>query len=85
MLKKKKSDHTTPLLKSFHWLPVHLRIHYKILSHYYKSLNNYAPVYLSNSLHLYIPSCSFCSASDPLRLHTACSKLSTFGSRSFSA
>ena len=85
ILKKKKSDHITPLLKSLHWLPVHLRIHYKILSLCYKSLNNSAPIYLSNSLHLYIPSRSLRSASDPLRLQTPRSKLSTFGPRSFSA
>ena len=83
--KKKKSDHITPLLKSLHWLPVHQRIHYKILSLCYKSLNNSAPIYLSNSLHLYIPSRYLRSASDPLRLHTPRSKLSTFGPRSFSA
>ena len=85
ILRKKKSDHITPLLKSLHWLPVHLRIHYKILSLCYKSLNNSAPIYLSNSLHLYIPSRSLRSASNPLRLQNPRSKLSTFGPRSFSA
>ena len=85
ILKKKKSDHITPLLKSLHWLPVDLRIHYKILSLCYKSLNNSAPIYLSNSLHLYTPSRHLRSASDPLRLQTPRTKLSTFGPRSFSA
>ena len=72
---KKKSDHITPLLKSLHWLPVHLRIHYKILSLCYKSLNNSAPCYLSNALHLYIPSRSLRSVFDPLRLQTPKPKL----------
>ena len=85
VLKKKKSDHITPLLKSLHWLPVHLCIHYKILSLCYKSLNSSELCYLSKSLHLYIPSRSLCSASEPLRLHTPRSKPSTFGPRSFSA
>ena len=76
---------TIPLLKSLDWLPVHLRIHYKILSLCYKSLNNSAPIYLSNSLHLYTPSRHLRSASDPLRLQTPHTKLSTFGPRSFSA
>jgi hypothetical protein len=84
VLRKKKSDHITPLLKSLHWLPVHLRIQYKILSLCYKSLNNSAPIYLSNSLHLYTPTRSLRSASDPLCLHIPRSKLSTFGPRAFS-
>ena len=71
-------------LKSLHWLPVHLCIHYKVLSLCYKFLNNSAPMYLSNSLHLYTPSRSLCSTSDPLWLHIPRSKLSTFGPRSFS-
>ena len=62
-----------------------VRIHYKILSLCYKSLNNSSPCYLSKSLRLYIPSRSLRSASDPLRLHTPRSKLFTFGPRSFSA
>ena len=87
VLKKKKSDHITPLLKSLHRLPVYLRIHYKILSLCYKSLNNSTPgpIYLSNSLHLYIPSRSIRYASDPLRLHTPRFKLSIFSPGSFSA
>ena len=82
---QKKSDHTTSLLKSLHWLPVHLRIHYKILSLCYKSLNNSAPIYLSNSLHIYTPSRSLRSASDSLCLHIPRTKLSTFAPHSFSS
>ena len=85
VLKKEKSDHITSLLKSLHWLPVHLRIHYNIRSLCYKSLNNSASCYLSNSLHTSIFPPALRSASDPLRLHTPRSKLSTFGSHPFSA
>lgn len=51
----KKFEHVTPLLKSLHWLPVQFRIEYKILLLVYKSLNNLAPLYLSELLHLYTP------------------------------
>ena len=75
VLKIKKSDHTTPLLKSLHWLPVHLRIHFKVLSLCYKSLNNSDPIYLSNSLHLNIPSRSLLFAQLPTL--SACTPLAS--------
>jgi len=84
ILLKKKSDHVSPLLNQLHWLPVHKRIAYKVHSITYKSLNNIAPSYLSNSLKLYVPTRSLRSASDPLCLHIPRSKLLTAGSRSFS-
>lgn len=84
VLRKKKSDHITPLLKSLHWLPVNQRIQYKTLSLCYKALNNSAPVYLSDLLSLHTPLRSLRSAADPLCLHIPRIKLSTFGSRSFS-
>ena len=85
ILKKRKRDHSTPLLKALHWLPVAQRIQYKILCLCYKALNNSAPSYLSNSLQIYTPSRTLRSASDPLLLRIPRTKLSTFGSRSFSA
>ena len=70
---------------NLHWLPVAQRIQYKILSLCYKALNNFASSYLSNSLQIYTPSRTLRSASDPLVLRIPRTKLSTFGSRSFSA
>ena len=40
----KKYDHTTPVLKQLHWLPVNQRINYKILLLTYKALNGQAPI-----------------------------------------
>ncbi len=51
-----KFDHVTPILKSLHWLPVHLRIEFKILLYVFKSINNLAPSYLSDQLYPYNPS-----------------------------
>ena len=42
----KKYDHVTPALISLHWLPVALRIDFKILVLVYKSLHGLAPTYL---------------------------------------
>ena len=41
----KKHDHITPVMRSFHWLPVRSRIIFKILLLVYKSLYGLAPAY----------------------------------------
>ena len=48
-------DHITPLLRELHWLPVEHRINFKLLLITFKALNNLAPSYISNLLHLYTP------------------------------
>ena len=50
-----KYDHITPLLRELHWLPVEHRINFKLLLITFKALNNLAPSYISNLLHLYTP------------------------------
>ncbi len=66
LLKCRKYEHITPVLKSLHWLPVCQRIDFKILLFVYKSLHNLAPVYLSELLHLYTPSRSLRSRDQAL-------------------
>ena len=39
-------DHITPVLKELHWLPVELRIHFKVLLYIFKALRGQAPQYL---------------------------------------
>ena len=82
--KKKKSDHVTPLLQSLHWLPIPQRIRYKLSCLCYKSINNSAPVYLSDCLQIYTPTRTLRSSSDTLSLRIPRTKLSSAGSRSFS-
>ncbi len=53
-----KFDHVTPILKSLHWLPVHLRIEFKMILYVFKSINNLAPSYLSDQLYPYNPTFS---------------------------
>ncbi len=76
-------DHTTPILFQLHWLPVHYRVHYKILLLTYKALHNLALHYLSDLLHLYTPLRSFRSSSADL-LSVPNFKMSSFGGRAFS-
>ena len=72
----------TPHLKSLHWLPVHLRIHYKIILLTFKTLNGLAPSYLFDILTLHNSSYNTRSASSNLlvipRTRTA------YGDRAFS-
>ena len=64
--KCRKTDHTTPIFRQLHWLPVHDRIHHKVLSATYLSVHGNAPLYLSELLHLYAPSRPLLSASRSL-------------------
>ena len=50
-----RRHHASPLLRSLHWLPIEKRIQFKILLHVFKSLNELSPVYLANSINIYIP------------------------------
>lgn len=39
----RRRNHISPVLASLHWLPVHFRVHFKILLFAFKSLNGLAP------------------------------------------
>jgi len=52
----KKMDHVTPLLRSSNWLPVKLRVQYKIILLVFEALHNLAPQYLSELVSVYTPS-----------------------------
>ena len=47
-------DHITPVLHQLHWLPVSYRIRFKICVLVYKCLNNTAPGYLCDLIHLFL-------------------------------
>ena len=83
-LKKTRSTHVTPLLKELHWLPIYLRIDFKIALFVYKSLNNLAPVYIKDLLSPYVPKRALRSMNknslvDPV------SHLKNYGDRSFAS
>lgn len=76
-------SHITPVLRQLHWLPIKHRIDYKILLHTFKAIHNLAPPYLSDLLHINIPTRSLRSASS-INLTVPPARLSTMGSRAFS-
>ena len=78
----RKSCHITPILKELHWLPVSQRIVFKLMLIVYKSVNNIAPIYISELLKVYTPSRNLRSSNMSL-LKEPTSKR-TWGDRSFS-
>jgi hypothetical protein len=81
--RNKKHEHITPILLNLHWLPVLLRIEYKILLLTYRAMNDLAPTYLQELIHTYNPSRCLRSSSQGL-LHCPKSRLTTYGDRAFS-
>ena len=73
-----------PPLEKLHWLPVELRIHYKLLLLCFKCLHGFGPDYLSELLTPYQPKYGLRSSSaNNLVLPRTSTK--TFGDRTFSA
>uniref|UniRef100_A0A8C6KP73 Reverse transcriptase domain-containing protein n=1 Tax=Nothobranchius furzeri TaxID=105023 RepID=A0A8C6KP73_NOTFU len=79
----RQREHITPVLANLHWLPIHLRIEFKILVFVFKSLNNLAPGYLSELIHPYVPTRSLLSADQHL-LHVPSSRCKSRGEHAFS-
>ena len=85
ILRRGKWDNITQCLKELHWLPVHQRIAYKILTLTYKCLNGQGPQYLRELLPPYV------QCRQGLRSHNQqdlllrpLTRLKTFADRSFS-
>jgi len=66
VVRAKKNDHITPILKRLHWLPVRARIDFKILLITYKALNNLAPDYIKELVVEYKPGRSLRSSAQNL-------------------
>ena len=73
----------TPVLARLHWLPVRLRIDYKILLLTFKAINNQTPVYITDLLQPYIPTRTLRSSSKKLLTCTTYKNI-TNGGRAFS-
>ena len=56
VLKARKRDHTLPLLKTLHWLPIQTRMEYNMSTRCHSFFSETAPVYFSDILHVYSPS-----------------------------
>ena len=55
-LKVPRVEHTSPLLRSLHWLPVQKRINHKVCSMWYTTLTGASPKYMSELVNVYTPS-----------------------------
>ena len=55
LVRKGRRSHMTPVLKKLHWLPVVLRIKFKILLFVFKCIKGFAPHYLKQLLNEYVP------------------------------
>ena len=84
VLKARKRDHVTPLLRDLHWLPIQARIEYKLSTFCHSFFSGTAPEYLSTLLHVYVPSRQLRSSSDSKLLRIPHVKTKSFGQRSFS-
>ena len=78
----RKSCHITPMLKELHWLPVSQRIVFKLMLIVHKSVNNIAPIYISELLKVYTPSRNLRSSNMSLLKEPTAKR--TWGDRSFS-
>jgi len=76
-------DHITPHLKILHWLPIHLRIEYKILLFTFKIINDLAPNYLSELLQFKTTTHSLRSESKK-ELKEPKTRTTSYGDRAFS-
>ena len=82
VVRAKKHDHISPILRQLHWLPIRYRIQFKILSLVYLCINNLAPSYLQELLVRYHPNRNLRSQSKSLLISP---RINTqfYGARSF--
>ena len=84
LTRSKKSCHITPILASLHWLPVHYRIHFKVLTFTFRAIHGQAPIYITELIHPYTSTRSLRSADQHL-LDPPKTNLKTKGDRAFEA
>ena len=82
VLKKRRLEHVTPLLKQLHWLPVKARIEYKLALLCFKGLRTACPSYLSDLIVPYAPQRSLRSSNSNL-LSVPRAHMKRYGQRAF--
>ena len=83
-LRMPRTEHTTPLLRMLHWLPIPSRIAYKIDSLCHTALTTAYPRYLWELLNVYTPARPLRSSLDPNILKIAAARTKSCGQRAFS-
>ena len=84
ILKAPKTDHITPHLRTLHWLPIDVRIKYKLCSLCFGAITSTGLVYLSDLLKIYTPSRQLRSSADIRILCIPSVNTMSYGKRSFS-
>ena len=84
ILKAPKTDHITLHLRTLHWLPIDVRIKYKLCSLCFGAITSTGPVYLSDLHKIYTPSRQFRSSADIRTLCIPPVNTKSYGERSFS-
>ena len=79
-----RSEHISPVLKGWHWLPVEQHLKFKVLCLTYKALHGLTPSYLHESLIPYKPARSLCSTNQDL-LGIPKMRLKRIAARAFSS
>jgi hypothetical protein len=82
-LRMPRTEHTTPLLRVLHWLPILSRIVYKIDSLCHTALTTAYPKYLPELLNVYTPARPLRSSSDPNMLTIATARTKSYRERAF--
>ena len=77
-----RSEHITPVLYYLHWLPVELRVDYKMLLYTYKAFYDHAPPYICDMITKYKPRRQLRS-SDKCMLVVPKIRTKGYGARSF--
>ena len=83
IMRQRRRDHITPILIALHWLPIRLRVMYKLLVLTFLAIHNLAPAYITDLISIYEPGRQLRSASRAL-LAVPHHNLERFGRRGFS-
>ena len=86
VLNRSKYDSASECLKLLHWLPVKMRINYKLAVYVYKCLHGCAPSYIADLIKVHTSQRALRStdASKGILLHMPLTRKKTFADRSFS-
>lgn len=82
VVRAKRREHITPILRDLHWLPIDKRITFKLLLMTYKALNGLAPVYIKELLQVNNPVRTLRS-NNSTTLLVPRSNMASYGDRSF--
>ena len=84
LTRSRKSCQITPILASLHWLPVHHRIHFKVLTFAFRVIHGQALIYISEIIHPN-PTTRSLRSTDQHLLEVPWTNLVTKGDRAFEA